>query len=136
MDPFSITVGTITLIAAVKKSLDCLKKLRHKSQGLDALIQETSDLGLVLEHVESFLQAPESCDQDEARRRSEDFGLSQILERARSTLIEIEDLVDKNFRSRTKRFAYPKAVSELERKRQDLQTVRYNLNVVLSVVSS
>ena len=139
MDPLSITVSAITILVTVKKSLEYFTKLRRKPEGLDALIQETIDLGLVLRHVESYLRTSQACEPDGANTQSVELGLAQILERARSTLIEIDGIVkgigqSNSFGPQCKSLS--KVVSLLAIKRQELQAVKYNLNIVLSIITS
>ena len=142
MDPLTITISTLTLITSVKKTLELLRKLHRTSQALDALIQETSDLALVFQHVEAFLRTLKSNPPDGAEPEARDLGLLPMLERARSTVSEIEDLAKIHVGSKgsTSRFKSlrnsAKVLSQLNSKRQDLQTVRFNLNNILLVVSS
>ena len=138
MESLSVTASTITLIATVKKTLEVLQKMRHAPQGLDALIQEASDLALVLRDVEPFLRTSEPSPQDGAEPQPQDLGLLQWSERAKSTLNEIEDLAmihvsSKGPGSQLRGLCNnAKVVSQLNTKRQDLQTVKFNLLVVSS----
>lgn len=136
MDPFTITVGTITLITSVKKTLEVLKKLLNIRHELDALIQDTSDLELVLEHVATSLQSPISSPQDDPESRQT---ILQLVEQAKSTLSEINDVanIHISFTGSFKSLGnHVKMLSQLNAKRQDLHTVRSNLTSVLLIVSS
>lgn len=59
MDSLSNTVGAVAFIGAINTILQFLKKVYSLPTKVEELMNEVSDLGLVLQLVHEFLRSPE-----------------------------------------------------------------------------
>ena len=92
-DPLSITASVIAVVGAVdsvNKTLVRIKNLVNAPRNLLALMNEVSDLALVLNDVESFVR------QTAERRQSHEDKLRHmelLINRAKNRLLELEHLI-------------------------------------------
>lgn len=76
------------------KTLEVLKKLHNILQELDALVQETSDLALVIQLVATFLRTPSSSPQDDAEPQPQDLHFLRMLEQRWSIMSKMDDFAN------------------------------------------
>ena len=143
-DPLSITASIIAVLGAaegVNKTLSKIKSLRHAPNEVLALINEVSDLRLVLGEVER-------CVIRDASRPSSPIEqlqtMSTLVERAKNTLLELDQLIQYRLLKATSRSAELKvsrrewaaAKPVIERFRQGLRDIRLNIVSQLVVINT
>ena len=96
MDPLSIVVSTLALTAVIRNTLQAVERLHRLPSTLRELFQETTDLALVLHHVEILLNndatanSPLSATQPEAQK------LAQFVERLHMVLSNVDSILKKH----------------------------------------
>lgn len=86
MDPLSVIASVVGIAGAIAKSLDGLQKIPGAPAELHALINETSDIQVILETVQTAVRDSEGQD--------DSHGVSAILNRVKDQLLELEKLIN------------------------------------------
>ena len=143
-DPLSIIASVITVIGAaegVSKMLSRLRRIKNAPNEILALINEVSDLTLILGDVER-------CFTDEGRRPrlSQDHlrTLSTAINRARDKLLELDKLIQYRLvkpdsvpdNLKVSRYEWASAKPTIERFRQSLRDTRLNIVTVMVMLNS
>lgn len=133
MDPLSALTSIVTLTGAVAKSLNGLEEILGASTELHALINETSDLQVVLKSVQTALR--DSQDHDAVG------GLSGTLDRTNNQLLEVEKLINyrlirlgargKNGLAKVDHRRWLQNISYIKKLQQSLRDSRQNLTIGL-----
>ena len=87
MDPFSITLGAITLAGATKKAIGGIKRLkalRDAPEELQDLLSELSQIEVVLQAIEDTAPFSDCVDSS----------LENVLDGAKNKMVEWESLVE------------------------------------------
>jgi len=138
-DPFSITVGALTLLDTAGKIGKFLKKvvgLRNAPSILLALNNETEKLHLVVQRVSELLQR-----HSEALGQAPDDGLTQELEKVQWTLLEFEKLISYDLtviqgddsRLRLDKSAWLTAEADLQRLKDRIRADKSDLTLALNL---
>lgn len=143
MDPLSITVSVITLAgaaSAVVKSLGKLSGLRDAGDELCTLINEVSDLRLVLLEVDFVIREKQD---KEVMPQAPISSLQAALDTARGKLLELDQLVHyrlirpqttaKNFKPA--RVAWLKEKSRLKALQRSIRSSKIDLTALLGVIT-
>lgn len=131
MDPFSVTVGAISLAGAAKKAIGGIKRLK----ALRDAPEELHDLLAELSQFEEILQAI----QDEAHpSESADFALETLLGSAKDKIVEFDSLIEYRLTqagtsSKVDRLQWIESHKDVDRLRKQLRDIRANLDVIIGV---
>ncbi|KAL9126402.1 MAG: hypothetical protein Q9175_007926, partial [Cornicularia normoerica] len=131
MDPFSITVGAITLAGAIKQAIGGIKRLK----ALRDAPEELHDLLAELSHFEEVLQPI----QDTAHpSESADSPLEILLCQAKDKIVEFNSLIEYRLTqvgtsSKVDRLQWIESQKGIGRLREQLKDIRANLDVVVGV---
>ena len=139
-DPFSIAVGILAVLDAsttVGRFLKDVVKLRKAPDILLGLNNELVDLQLLVQRVHGFLQ-----ENSELVDQSPDEGLLRSLGKTRAFLHQFEKLLAYDFTVlRTKsgqleldKSRWIRAISKVERLRDDIRSSKINLGLALTVL--
>ena len=140
MDPLSITVSAITIAATANSIANDLRGLRHLNDDVSSLIDDVSDLRLVLLEVDFFVR--ENLDR---ARPSGQFSsaLQNILTSARSKVLELDKLI--HFRLlrpqtpgsniKVSRVAWLKEKARVKALQKGIKTSKLDLTVLLGVIT-
>ena len=142
-DPLSITASIIAVVATAKgigKALGKIKNLSNAPDELLALINEVSDLTVVLDDAESLLTR--NIDGPLLSRAIQHLGT--LLQRAKDILLQLDLLIEYQVVKpgstlkdlKVSRSEWVKSKKKLESYRQRLLDVRLNIMAQLSVVSA
>ena len=131
MDPFSITLGAITLASATKKAIGGIKRLkalRDAPEELQDLLSELSQFEVVLQAIEDTAHPSDSVDSS----------LETILGGAKDKMVEWESLVKYRLTqagssSKVDRLQWIESKKEVSRLRGQLRDIRSHLDVIIGV---
>ena len=131
MDPFSITLGAITLASATKKAIGGIKRLkalRDAPEELQDLLSELSQFEVVLQAIEDTAHLSDSVDSS----------LETILDGAKNKMVEWESLVENRLTqagssSKVNRLQWIESEKEISRLRGQLKDIRANLDIIIGV---
>ena len=140
-DPLSITASVIAVLGAaegVSKTLARIKSLRHAPTEVLALINEVSDLRIILGEVERYVIRDVSSPVEQLQT------MSTLVERAMDSLLELDQLIQYRLLKATSRSTEPKisrrewaaAKPVIERYRQGLRDIRLNILNQLVVINT
>lgn len=129
MDPFSITVGAITLAGATKKAIggiSRLKALRDAPEELHDLLAELSQFEEVLEAIQDTVHPSESTDST----------LEILLSSAKDKIVEFDSLIEYRLTqagtsSKVDRLRWIESHKDVDRLREQLKVIRANLDVII-----
>ena len=131
MDPFSITVGAITLAGAIKKAVGGIKRLKaiqDAPQELQDLLTELSQFEIILQAIEDTANPSES----------ENSSLETLLGGAKVKMVEWESLVEYRLTqagesSKVDRLRWIGSSKDIDRLRWQLRDIRASLDVIIGV---
>lgn len=131
MDPFSITLGAITLASATKKAIGGIKRLkalRDAPEELQDLLSELSQFEVLLQAIEDTAHPLDSVDSS----------LETILGGAKGKMVEWESLVEYRLTqagssNKVDRLQWNENKKEIGRLRGQLRDIRANLNIIIGV---
>ena len=107
MDPFSLTVGALTLVGTVRLAGKCVDKLRIIRQApaeLKHLLEEAQEVHGLLEQLQRDHDAQNSPKSDDhVPSAPVTSGLARLLERATSKLTELDALIEHHSNQTSKR---------------------------------
>ena len=143
-DPLSVTAGIIAVLGAIEsvtKTLARIKSIRNAPNELLALINEVSDLKLILSDVQSYLA---DCTASQQLPREPLQHMSTLANRARDRLLELDELIQYRFTKadsttdqiKVSRREWARARSTIETFRQSLRDIRLNIVTQMVVVNS
>ena len=92
-DPLSITASVITVLGAaegISKTLAKIKSTRHAPNELLALINEVSDLKIILREVERYIIRDPNRPSPPLEQLQT---MSTLIERAKESLLELDQLI-------------------------------------------
>ena len=134
MDPFSTIVSVVGITGVVAKSLNNLKKILGARAEFHALINEISDLQVVLGFVQAIVWDCEHHDVNHS--------VSVVLNRIKTQLLELDQLIqyrlkrldghDKNGQIKLDRRRWFQETSTIKKLQQRLRDSRQNLVIVLA----
>ena len=93
MEPLSIVVGTLTLTAVVRNTLQAVEHLHRLPSTLRQLLQETTDLALVLHHVEILLSNDAAANSPLSTTQLEAEKLGRSVERLHMVLSDVDAIL-------------------------------------------
>ena len=96
MDPLSIVASTLTLTAVVSNTLQAVERLHRLPSKLRELLQETTDLALVLHHVEILLNNDAAANSPLLTTQPEAQKLAQFVERLHMVLSNVDSILKKH----------------------------------------
>ena len=143
-DPLSITASIIAVVGAaegITKTLAKFKSIRNAPDELLALINEVSDLNIILSNVQSYIihntQKPQ-ISQEELQN------ISTLINRAKEKLLELDQLIQYQLvkpesipdRLKVSRREWLRARGTIEKLRQSLRDIRLNIVTHMVVVNS
>ena len=131
MDPFSITVGAISLAGATKKVIGGIKRLK----ALRDAPQELHDLLVELSQFEEVLQAIQDTAHPSA---SAETPLETLLSGAKDKIVEFDSLIEYRLTqagssSKVDRLGWIESRKDIDRLREQLRGIRANLDVLIGV---
>ena len=143
-DPLSIIASIIAVVGAaegVAKTLGKIKTIRNAPDELLALINEVSDLKIILSDIQSYvihnIQRPQ-ISPEELRN------ISTLINRARDKLLELDQLIQYRLikpdsvsdQIKVSRREWLRARSTIERFRQSLRDIRLNIVTQMVIMNS
>ena len=142
-DPLSITASIIAVVTAaegVSKTCAKIKNAYNAPSEFLALINEVSDLRVVLDDVESHLG-------DECGRSQPLKGfrrMVEVLERARETLVQLDKLVHQKLAKhsstsanlKVSRYEWMKARSIIKNYRENLRDIKLDIITQMTILSA
>ena len=143
-DPLSITASIIAVLGAIEgvtKTLAKIKNIRNAPQELLALINEVSDLKLILSDVQSYVtEATARLDLPQEPLQH----MSTLANRARSRLLELDELIQYRFTKadsitdqiKVSQREWARGRSIIETFRQSLRDIRLNIVTQMVVLNS
>ena len=143
-DPLSVTAGIIAVLGAIEgvsKTLGKIKNIRNAPQELLALINEVSDLKLVLADVQSYVA---DCATRRQLPQEPLQHMSTLANRATNRLLELDELIQYRFTKadsitdqiKVSRREWARARSTIETFRQSLRDIRLNIVTQMVVINS
>ena len=143
-DPLSITASIIAVLGAaegVSKTLAKIKSLRHAPNEILALINEVSDLRIILGEVERYIIRDASRPSPSNEQLQT---MSTLVEKAKQSLLELDQLVQYRLLKANSRLAAPRvsrhewaaAKHVIERFRQGLRDTRLNIVTQMVVMNT
>ena len=143
-DPLSIAASIIAVIGAaerVRKTLTKIRNIRNAPSEVLALVNEVSDLRIILGDLEGYIR------QNTARPQLPEEQLhhmSILLQRAKDRLLELDRLVEyrlltpesRSDRIRVSRREWAQSKDTVKRFRQSLRDIRFNIVAQMVVVNS
>ena len=142
-DPLSITASIIAVVGAaegVTKTLTKIKNIRNAPEELLALINEVSDLQIVLGDIQSYTQTMTISPpiQDAFQH------LSVLIDRARNKLLQLDELIQYRLtkpesavgRIKVSRREWATARTTIDNFRQSLRDIKLNIIAQMSVINS
>ncbi|KAL8956008.1 MAG: hypothetical protein Q9183_006451, partial [Haloplaca sp. 2 TL-2023] len=141
MDPVSVAASVLTVIGAAAtaaRTLDHLSSLKHAPDTLVALVNEVSDLRVVLHNVRDAVQ-------DRAKSSQECGNLSFIVQRASSKLSELNRLIFGNLLKtdglgdddtiRASRTAFLRHSGKLKSLKEDIQEIKMSMLIAIGTLT-
>ena len=146
-DPLSVTASVIAVVGAIEgvsKTLAKVRTLRNAPSELLALINEASDLRIVLGDVERYITRDGNQSQ---AFRDQLQNISHLVTRAKDCLLELDKLIHYRFLKpgtdelktkeiKVSRREWAQAKTTTERFRQSLRDIRLNLATEIIVLNS
>ena len=142
-DPLSVTASIIAVLGAaegVSKTLAKIRNLRHAPEELLALINEVSDLRIILGDVQNYVRdnAGFPALQDTLQH------LSVLLNRGKEKLLQLDELVQYRLTKpesvtdqiKVSRREWARAKTTIDTFRQDLRDIRLNIITQMVVMNS
>lgn len=140
LEPFSLTVGIIAVIRAADSIVDTLNNIRGAPEDLLALINEVSDLKIVLQDVDQYLaEDPQECSSPHAKQLRH---LSTLVDQAKCQLSSLDSRMNTTFiksahgRNSISRIKWFKAQDSIAALRRALRETRINVATQLAVINS
>ena len=143
-DPLSITASIIAVVGAaegVTKTLAKIKSIRNAPDELLPLINEVSDLKIILSDMQNYItqntQKPQ-ISQQELRN------ISTLINRAKEKLLELDQLIQYRLvkpesisdQIKVSRREWLRAKSTIEKFRQSLRDIKLNIMAQMMVINS
>ena len=143
-DPLSITASIIAVVGAaegVTKTLAKIKSIRNAPDELLALINEVSDLRIILSDMQNYLtqntQRPQ-ISQEELQN------ISTLINRAKKKLLELDQLIQyrlvkpesNSHQIKVFRREWLRAKNTIEKFRQSLRDIKLNIMAQMMVINS
>ena len=131
MDPFSITVGAITLASASRKAIGSIKRLkalRDAPEELQDLLSELSQFEVILQAIEDTAHPSHSVNSS----------LETLLHEAKKKMVEWDSLVEYRLTqagssNKVDRPQWIESQKEIDRLRGQLRDIRASLDVIIGV---
>ena len=139
-DPLSITASIIAVVGAaegVTKTLAKIKSIRNAPDELLALINEVSDLKLIISDIQNHIVI-----QRAQIPQTELQNISTLIKRAKDKLLELDQLIQyrlvkpESDQIKVSRREWLRAKAVIERFRQDLRDIRLNIITQMAVINS
>ena len=142
-DPLSITASIIAVVGAaegVTKTLAKIRNIRNAPEELLALINEVSDLRIILAGIQSYVQnTAASPELQDALQH-----LTVLINRAKDKLLQLDELVQYRLTKpesvadqiKVSRREWARAKTTIDDFRQSLRDIRINIVTQMIVVNS
>ena len=139
-DPLSITASIIAVVGAaegVTKTLAKIKSIRNAPDELLALMNEVSDLKLVISDIQNHIVI-----QRAQTPQTELQNISTLVKRAKDKLLELDQLIQyrlvkpESDQIKVSRREWLRAKAVIERFRQNLRDIRLNIITQMAVINS
>ena len=143
-DPLSITASVIAVLGAAdgaNKALTRIKNLANAPRKLLDLINEVSDLTLVLDSIETFVKKT-----DERKQANEEHlqHMKTLMDRAKTRLLELDQLIHYHLlkpdstpqRIKVSKRKWALAKDTIEEFRRSLRDMRMDLATQMLVINS
>ena len=142
-DPLSITASVIAVVGAaegVGKTLTKIKNIRNAPSELFALINEVSDLRIILTDIDSYLSQAITRTQPLDQLQH----MTTLLQRAKDRLLQLDELIQYRLiktdstleRIKVSRHKWATARDTIESYRQSLRDVRLNIIAQMTVLNA
>ena len=142
-DPLSITASIIAVVGAAEgigKTFAKIRNVRHAPGEVLALMNEVSDLKIILENVERYFVRNASRGLHIEQLQT----LSALVDRAKEYMLELDQLIHYRLLKahsttaefKVSRYEWAAAKHMVERFRQSLRDVRLNLVTQMIVINS
>jgi hypothetical protein len=92
-DPLSITASTIAVGTLIAGTINTIERIHKLPRAIQELLEEVTELDLVLRHVDSFIRSTSSQSQPSLFPELDTPRISELVERLRSTLSEVDELL-------------------------------------------
>ena len=143
-DPLSITASIIAVVGAaegVTKTLSKIKNMRHAPDELLALINEVSDLRIILSDIHSYIVENTERPQIPYERLQH---VTIFVNRAKEKLLQLDELIQYRLTKpesvtdqiKISRREWARAKTTIERFQQNLRDIRLNIIAQMTVVNS
>jgi hypothetical protein len=137
MDPLSITASVLTVAGTIVKALEKIQILHHAPDEFQALVNEVSDIQVILGEIETVLQERSV---HAVPGHVPDTALSRLLERAKDTLLVLQTLIDDRLVGspsgtggrKVAKFTWLRERSRVKDIQENLHILRQNLAVALA----
>ena len=143
-DPLSISASIIALLGAAEGVRKVIGKIKHIQNGptkILALLNEISDLTLVLQNIQSFVQtqtAQSYIPQDQLRQ------LATLVDRAKNEVLQLEELIRTTFirpnsngdSIKIFRREWLRAKPKIMEFQQNLRDIRLNITSHMTLINS
>ena len=147
MDPFSLTVGILTIVgtgSTIGKGLKKVISARRQPNILLELNNEVTDLQYVVQDVNDLLRHQAQTAGEDRGPLSSHASLTSALEHVKETLLALESLVayelttvdSRNGRTKLDRIRWLRVEPQVKSLKDDIRTDRVRLSSALSLLAS